>query len=117
MKNLESPTVDLIREMLPALDELIALLEYYDNATYRAAVQAIAAALQNQGLRSFDDKGLFFDAARHEVHSTHPKDNIDEPTVCRTHIRGYTIEDVILRKSIVDLFIPLEGEHNESTNT
>ena len=38
MKNLTSDTADLIQELLPALDELIALLEYYDNATYRATV-------------------------------------------------------------------------------
>jgi len=108
MKNLESGTVDLIRDLLPALDELIALMEYYDNATYRATVQHIANSLSDRGLIAFDDKSLYFDPERHDVHEEHPREDCTQAYVSRTHIRGYMIDGEVIRKSIVDLIVPKE---------
>lgn len=108
MKNLESDTVGLIRDLLPALDELIALLEYYDNSTYQTAVTSIAETLAQRGLVSFDDKNLYFDPERHDIHRKHPKEDCDEPYVIKTHTRGYSIDGQIIRKSIVDLVVPVE---------
>ena len=116
MKNLTSDTADLIQELLPALDELIALLEYYDNATYRATVQSIASALQSRGLTSYDDRGHVFDPARHEIHNIHPKSDCDHDAVSKTHTRGYCIDNQVIRKSIVDIFTP-EEKRIEHTNT
>jgi molecular chaperone GrpE (heat shock protein) len=96
----------LIKEILPALDELIALLEYYDNSTYKAAVVSIADALSSRGLTSFDDKSLYFDPARHEVHQEVAKAECLQPYVSKTHIRGYAIHGEVIRKSIVDLIVP-----------
>jgi len=116
MKNLTSDTADLIQELLPALDELIALLEYYDNATYRATVEAIASALQSRGLNSYDDRGLWFDPDRHEIHNVYPKSDCDRDAVCKTHTRGYCIGDQVIRRSIVDIFTPKENdiEHTDT---
>lgn len=116
MKNLTSDTADLIQELLPALDELIALLEYYDNATYRATVEAIAQALQSRGLTSYDDRGQWFDPQRHEIHNIHPKPDCDRDAVSKTHTRGYCINDQVIRRSIVDIFTP-EEKRIEHTNT
>jgi len=106
MKNLEYDTADLIQEILPALDELIALLEYYDNSTYKTAVASIAATLEKRGLTSFDDKSLYFDPTRHDVHQEHKKSDCLQPYVSKTHVRGYAIHGKVIRKSIVDLIVP-----------
>lgn len=106
MKNLESDSADLIRELLPALDELIALLEYYDNSTYKAAVTSIAESLSKRGLTSFDDRSLYFDPERHDVHQEHPKEDCVQAYVSKTHVRGYAINGEVIRKSIVDLVVP-----------
>ena len=108
MKNLESGTVDLIREILPALDELIALMEYYDNPTYRATVEHIAKSLSDRGLVAFDEKGLYFDKDRHDVHEVYPKPDCDIAYIAKTHVRGYAIEGEVIRKAVVDLIVPEE---------
>lgn len=99
-------TNELIVEILPALDELIALLEYYDNSTYKTAVVTIADALSKRGLTSFDDKSLYFDPERHDVHQEHPKEDCSQAYVSKTHVRGYAIHGEVIRKSIVDLTVP-----------
>ena len=96
----------LIKEILPALDELIALLEYYDNSTYKTAVASIASALESRGLTSFDDKSLYFDPTRHDVHQEHKKSDCVQAYVSKTHVRGYAIHGEVIRKSIVDLIVP-----------
>ena len=108
MQNLESDTVALIQDLLPALDELIALMEYYDNATYRATVEHIANTFSERGLIAFDDKSLYFDPERHDVHEEHPREDCSQPYVSRTHVRGYIINGLVIRKSIVDLIVPKE---------
>lgn len=106
MNNLTSDTLDLIQDLLPALDELIALMEYYDSPTYKIVVKHIADSLAKRGLVAFDDRLQPFDMDKHEVHSTFPTAGIDEPIVRYTHLRGYAVQGRILRKSVVDLNIP-----------
>lgn len=101
-------TPDLIRQMLPALDELIALLEYYDNATYRTAVTAIAESLAQAGLIAFDDTKLYYNSDRHDVHKATQKEDCDRAYVSHTHVRGYELNGLMLRKSIVDIIEPQE---------
>lgn len=106
MNNLTSDTLDLIQDILPALDELIALMEYYDSPTYKTVVQHIADSLSKRGLVAYDDRLQPYDETKHEVHDTFPTAGIDEPVVRYTHLRGYAVQGIILRKSVVDLNIP-----------
>jgi molecular chaperone GrpE (heat shock protein) len=102
-------TNELIKDVLPALDELIALLEYYDNSTYKAAVSSIAEALSRRGLTAFDDKSLYFDPTRCDVHQEIPREDCTQPYVLKTHVRGYSINGEVIRKSIVDLAVPADA--------
>jgi molecular chaperone GrpE (heat shock protein) len=109
MSNLASDSDDLIQQLLPALDELLALMEYYDNATYIAAVTHMAKVLADKGLVAFDDKNLYLDPTRHDIHQTFGEEGCEQAYVRKTHIRGYSINGQIIRKSIVDVTIPFDA--------
>lgn len=106
MDSVDSKLKALIEDLLPTVDELVALLEYYDNATYRAAVVNLVERLQEAGLAGFDDKGLNFDSERHEEFKSYSSDDVEVPTVCHTHLRGYEFEGEVIRRSVVDVRYP-----------
>jgi len=99
----------LIKDLLPSVDELVALLEYYDNATYRAAVVNLVETLQANGLRGFEDQKEIFDPERHELFESHYSSSYDMPTVTHCHLRGYEIDGETIRKAIVDVHFPEEA--------
>ena len=94
----------LIKTLIPILDELIALGEFYDSPSYQNAIRAFAESLQREGVATYDDLNAPFDSARHDVHSEIQSDELI-PTVCRTYTRGYTINGEVVIKSIVDIKI------------
>lgn len=93
-----------IKALIPILDELIALGEYYDSPSYATAIRAFAEILQGAGVATYDDLHSAYDSARHDVHSEIASDEAT-PIVCRTYTRGYTINGEVAIKSIVDIKI------------
>jgi molecular chaperone GrpE (heat shock protein) len=93
-----------IKSLIPILDELIALGEFYDSPSYQNAIRAFADVLAKAGVASYDDLNAPYDSTRHDVHS---EIESDEPTpiVCRTYTRGYSINGEVAIKSIVDIKI------------
>jgi len=90
------------------MDELVALMEYYDNKTYHTAVIHLVTALNDHGLTGFEDTREPYDEDRHEVHQTYAHEHISSPTVGTCHLRGYLIDGVVVRKAVVDLLVPAE---------
>lgn len=101
---------DLIEGLLPSVDELVALLEYYDNDTYRTAVVNLVEKLQDAGLRGFEDTQVLFDPDRHQLFESRYSDSYDFPTVTTCHLRGYELDGEVLRKSVVDVHFPQEAK-------
>jgi len=96
--------LELLTKLIPILDELIALSEFYDSPAYHTAIQAFAETLQNAGVAAYDDLNQPYDPARHDVHSEITSD-VTTPTVCRTYTRGYSVNGEVVIKAIVDIKI------------
>ena len=101
---------ELLEALLPSIDELVALLEYYDNETYRQAVVRLVESAQSAGLQGFEDTRKAYDPDRHELFESHYSDSYETPTVTHTHLRGYELEGEILRKSVVNVHFPEEAK-------
>lgn len=95
---------ELLRTLIPILDELIALGEFYDSPSYHTALQAFAETLQKAGVAAYDDTGKPYDSSRHDVHSEITSD-VSTPTVCRSYTRGYSVNGEPVIKAIVDIKI------------
>jgi molecular chaperone GrpE (heat shock protein) len=101
---------ELIEGLLPSVDELVALLEYYDNSTYRTAVVNLVEKLQEAGLTGFEETKVLYDPDRHQLFESHYSENYDFPTVTTCHLRGYELNGELIRKSVVDVHFPKETE-------
>lgn len=106
--------IELLREILPIVDNLERALEAGGSAEdLKAGVDLILketeAFLKRHGVRKVTSVGERFDPAVHEAVSRHEDPEVAEPTVSEEFQAGYTINERLLRPSIVKVRMPAEG--------
>jgi molecular chaperone GrpE len=97
----------LVRELLPALDNLERALAAAGDADdgFARGVQMvhaeIVAALERNGVAAFEPSGERFDPSVHEALSTRPADDAEAGVVLEVIEKGYRLEDTVLRPARV----------------
>ena len=97
----------LVRELLPALDNLERALAAAGDADdgFVRGVQMVHAellgALERNGVAAFEPSGERFDPAVHEAMSTRPADGAEAGVVLEVVEKGYRLEDTVLRPARV----------------
>jgi molecular chaperone GrpE len=99
----------VLRELLPALDNfdraLAAPPKPGGDAAFRTGVELIhrdfLAALERVGVRPFVAVGQPFDPTRHEAVGRVERADLDDQTVVAEPLRGYLIQDRVLRPAQV----------------
>jgi molecular chaperone GrpE len=99
----------LLRELLPALDNLDRALQAPPtpgtDQAFRAGVELIhrefLAALERAGVRPFAAVGDRFDPSRHEAVGRVERTDVEDETVVAETLRGYLIDDRVLRPAHV----------------
>jgi molecular chaperone GrpE (heat shock protein) len=100
---------DLAFELLEVIDNLDRSLEHTDAEGFAQGVemirQQLGAALRRHGVDTVDALGEPFDPRLHEVVET--EESIEaQDTVLREWLRGYTINDRVLRAAKVVIAVP-----------
>jgi molecular chaperone GrpE len=97
----------LVRELLPALDNLERALAATDHADdgFAQGVQMVygelIGALERNGVAAFEPEGEPFDPTVHEAISTRPADGAQPGTVLEVVEKGYRLDDTVLRPARV----------------
>lgn len=106
-------TRNLMRELLPVVDNLERALAHIDPASVTPEMKTVHQGLQmvsrqmgdafkKLGVTAFTTKGQPFDPARHEAVAQAPAEGDVMPgTVMEEHQRGYLLGDVLLRPALV----------------
>ncbi len=100
---------DLAFELLEVIDNLDRSLEHTDAEAFVQGIemirQQLGTALQRHGVESVDALGEHFDPRLHEVVET--EESIEaQDTVLHEWVRGYTINDRVLRAAKVVIAVP-----------
>ncbi len=97
----------LVRELLPALDNLeraLAAAGDIDDGFARGVQMVhaeIVGALERNGVAAFEPSGEVFDPNLHEALSTRPADGTDPGVVVDVVEKGYRLEETVLRPARV----------------
>ena len=97
----------LVRELLPAIDNLERALAAVDPAEdeFARGVQMVhgelVAALERSGVAAFSPAGEPFDPTVHEALSTRPADGAEPGVVLDVVEKGYRLDDTVLRPARV----------------
>lgn len=97
---------DIIKKVLPALDDLERALQNRpaDDA-WANGIELIARKLQNlmdsEGLKRIDAKGAAFDPNFHEAISHEPSDDVESEHVIEVVQNGYTLGERVIRPALV----------------
>ena len=97
----------LVRELLPALDNLERALDAAGEAEeglasgVRMVHAELVGALERSGVASFEPSGEPFDPNVHEAMSTRPADGTEPGVVVDVLEKGYRLEDTVLRPARV----------------
>lgn len=97
----------LVRELLPALDNLERALAAAGEADdgFARGVQMVHAemvgALERNGVAAFEPSGERFDPTVHEALSTRPADDAEAGVVIDVVEKGYRLEETVLRPARV----------------
>jgi molecular chaperone GrpE len=113
----------LLREILPVLDNFDRALAAPPvpgaDQAFRAGVELIhrdfLTALERVGVRPFSAVGQPFDPTRHEAVGRVERDDVDDQTVIAEPLRGYLIQERVLRPAQVVVAVrpaaaPASGE-------
>lgn len=97
---------DIIKKVLPALDDLERALQNRpaDDA-WANGIELIARKLQNlldgEGLKRIEAKGLAFDPNFHEAISHEPSDEVESEYVIEVVQNGYMLGERVIRPALV----------------
>jgi molecular chaperone GrpE len=97
----------LVRELLPALDNLERALAVAGEADdglaggVRMVHQELVGALERSGVAAYEPSGERFDPTVHEALSTRPADGSDPGVVVEVVEKGYRLDDTVLRPARV----------------
>ncbi len=111
-ETIEQASADLIKDLLPLLDDLerAARSEAGDHVeAYRQGVvligKALADVLAARGLTPIDPLGAAFDPHQHEAIARVPRDGAREGEVVEVVARGYKLKDRLLRPAVVKVAV------------
>ena len=97
----------LVRELLPALDNLERALAAADEADQglaggvRMVHSELVGALERSGVAAFEPSGEPFDPNVHEALSTRPADGAEAGVVVEVLEKGYRLDETVLRPARV----------------
>jgi len=101
----EDGAADLIKELLPALDDLERALLAPGSDAVREGVELIyknlTGMLKGRGLHAEDPRGQAFDPEIHEAVAHEPAPGIAPGTVVEVFQKGYLFKDRLLRPALV----------------
>lgn len=106
----------LLKELLPVMDNLDRALDHLSESEAHSALgQGVAATrrifedvLGKFGVKAFTAKGEVFDPNRHEAMQRVPTDKVAPGLVAQELLRGYTLNDRLIRPALVSVAIPTE---------
>ncbi|MDJ0333752.1 nucleotide exchange factor GrpE [Salinibacterium sp. G-O1] len=109
--NRDAVIAEVIRSLLPALDDL-ALAETHgdlkDGAPLTIVAQKIRGAFEKYGLKQVGVKGEPFDPAFHEAVVQLPNPEVTVNTIGDVISAGYVLGDRLVRPAKVAVFVPAE---------
>ncbi|MFM6962902.1 MAG: nucleotide exchange factor GrpE [Micrococcales bacterium] len=99
---------DVLRAMLPALDDLARAEAHgdLDGSPFAAVVTKLRNATEKFGVQAFGAKGETFDPALHNALVQTPNPEVSETVIADVIEAGYQIGDRIIRPAMVAVFIP-----------
>jgi molecular chaperone GrpE len=106
--NREAVIADVIRSLLPAIDDLDRAAAHGDleGSPLELVAQKLRAALERYGLRSVGVVGEPFDPALHEAIVQLPSADVTENTVADVIEGGYALGDRLVRPAKVAVSVP-----------
>ena len=106
--NREAVIADVIRSLLPAIDDLDRAAAHGDleGSPLELVAQKLRAALERYGLRSVGVVGEPFDPAVHEAIVQLPSADVTENTVADVIEGGYALGDRLVRPAKVAVSVP-----------
>jgi molecular chaperone GrpE len=109
--NREAVIAEVIRSLLPALDDL-ALAEAHgdlvEGAPMTIVAQKLRASFEKYGLKPVGVKGEPFDPAFHEAVVQLPNPEVTVNTIADVLAAGYVLGDRLVRPAKVAVFVPAE---------
>lgn len=102
-----SASMEIVKSLLPVLDSFDHALEAEQGTPAWAegiknTHSQLLKALEVEGVESFDPVGEIFDPLRHEpVETVAVKNEKEDNMVTKTHQKGYTLHDVVVRPARV----------------
>lgn len=108
--NRETVVAEVIRSLLPALDDLDRAEAHgdLDGTPLAIVAQKLRAGFEKHGLRAVGEKGELFDPAIHEAVLQLPSPDVTVNTVADVIEAGYTLGDRLVRPAKVAVSVPAE---------
>lgn len=109
--NREAVIAEVVRAMLPALDDLALAEEHGDlaeGAPLTLVAQKLRGTFEKFGLRQVGEKGEGFDPAFHEAVVQFPTPGATENTIADVIQIGYILGDRVVRAAKVAVAVPAE---------
>jgi len=103
-----SAIVEVLRSLLPALDDLERAESHGDleGTPFMAVVTKLRNAGDKFGLKKFAAKGEKFDPEIHNALAQVPSKDVTEPTINEVVEAGFMIDDRLIRPAMVSVFVP-----------
>ena len=103
---LQFAAMDLVKEILPVLDDFERALKVETSGReYARGVeliyQRLAETLKKMGLQSIESEGMRFDPNLHQAVERVPTDEVDDQTILSEFQRGYNFKGKLLRPAMV----------------
>ncbi len=108
--NRESVIAEVIRSLLPAIDDLARAETHGDltGSPLELVAQKLRSGFEKYGLRAVGEKGEAFDPHFHEALVQLPSTDVTVNTVADVIETGYALGDRLLRAAKVAVFVPSE---------
>lgn len=108
--NREAVIVEVIRSLLPAIDDLDRAEQHGDleGSPLELVAQKIRGGFEKYGLKRVGVKGEPFDPAKHEAVVQVPTPDATEQTVADVIEQGYALGDRLVRPAKVAVAVPAE---------
>ena len=103
-----SAIVEVLRSLLPALDDLERAEAHGDleGTPFMAVVTKLRNAGDKFGLKKFAAKGEKFDPEIHNALAQVPSKDVKEPTINEVVEAGFMIDDRLIRPAMVSVLVP-----------
>lgn len=110
--NREAVIAEVIRSLLPALDDLGRAEEHGDieeGSALALVVQKLRSTFERYGVRVVGEKGEAFDPKLHEAFMQVPTPEVDSPVVADVIEVGYALGERLIRPAKVAVSVPEGG--------